>query len=94
MTVTATDELAALDWKAGTPCEGTGHYEDHRPMGDAKYIQHGTCPACGIPAPEIRICEGGRLYRLTRDLICHLSGCGKSTPTDDWGFTFTPIKES
>lgn len=92
---TTVDALAGLDWEQGIPCEGTGHFEDHVPKGDARWVQHGRCPRCGCPATPIKLCEGGRHYRLMQDkVLCRGplgSGCGKASPTDEWGFEFTPL---
>lgn len=91
MTETATDILAALDFEATVPCEGYGHDDVHVPRGAAKWIQHGTCPVCFRPPPQLALCDGGRLYRLMCDrVIC--SGCGTPSPTPMWHFTFTPIE--
>lgn len=90
------DELADLDWKVGIPCEGTGHYTVHVPRGDARWVQHGKCPRCGCGVTPIKLCEGGRQYRLLVDrVLCRGpfgTGCGKASPPDEWGFTFTPIE--
>lgn len=94
MTATAVDELAALDWKTGAPCQGTGHHDVHVPRGDARWVQDGVCPRCGMHATPVRLCEGGRLYRLLCDQVrCSAStgGCGQASPTDLWGFVFTRI---
>jgi hypothetical protein len=96
MTTTVVDELTALDWETGAPCQGTGHFEVHVPRGDARWVQHGKCPRCGMTATPVRLCEGGRLYRLMCDQVrCSPStgGCGKASPTDAWGFRFDPIKD-
>jgi hypothetical protein len=87
-------ELTDLDWQPTFPCEGTRHDQHHVPKGDARFIQRGTCPTCGKPAPDIYVCEGGRQYRLMCDRTTCWTGCGQSAPTDRWGFTFTPIPRS
>lgn len=94
MTATAvdTDTLTDLDFKPTIPCEGMGHDEHHVPRGDARWIQHATCPNCGA-VPKIAVCEGGRQYRLLCErIIC--SRCSKASPLDEWGFKFDPIERN
>lgn len=87
---TAVDALAGLDWKSGEPCQGRGHHEAHVPLGDARWVQRGTCPVC-LVVRELRVCEGGRLYRLAVCDGVRCSVCRETSATEAWGFTFTPI---
>lgn len=86
---TTVDALVGLDWKVGTPCEGTGHFDVHVPKGDARWVQRGTCPRCQR-SHAMKVCEGGRQYRLLCDRISCVA-CKEAAPRDEWGFTFTPI---
>lgn len=83
---TVIDPLEGLDWKAGEPCQGYGHYDVHVPKGDARWLQRGRCPRCSI-AHELKVCEGGRQYRYVCDQIT-CTACGQKSPTGEWGLRF------
>lgn len=94
--------LESLDF--AIPCESPSHGEPEHVIemhgrlvitghlgGDAEWIIENTCPNCNDTISGF-VCEGRRiswLKRATANTVC--SACGKSAPTADFNFTFTPI---